>query len=133
MFRDTPVDQLTPNVLRLQIDPTQGSVTEYNAKVPGPAMRLGRVSTTMRYADFFQEKPTVGYETLLYDCMTGDATLFQRADNIEAGWAVVQPLLDAWGKKDGVPDFYAAGSAGPKAADDLLARDGHAWMPLESA
>ncbi len=133
MFRETPVDHLTPNVLRLQIDPTQGAVTDFNAKVPGPAMRLGRVTASMHYGDFFQEKPNVGYETLIYDCMTGDATLFQRADNIEAGWTVVQPLLDAWAKKEGSVEPYAAGSAGPKAADDLLARDGHAWLPLGPA
>ena len=130
MFQDTPVEQMTPNVLRLQIDPEQGSTLEYNAKVPGPAMRLGRVSETMRYKDFFEEKPNVGYETLLYDCMTGDATLFQRADNIEAGWTAVQPLLDAWGRGEGTVEEYAAGSDGPAGADALLARDGNAWLPL---
>ena len=130
MFRDTPVDQMTPNVLRLLIDPTQGAITQFNAKVPGPAMHLGRVETTLRYKDFFEEKPNVGYETLLYDCMSGDATLFQRADNIEAGWAAVQPLLDAWGRGEGTVESYAAGSDGPKGAADLLAAAGHAWRPL---
>ena len=64
--------------------------------------------------------------------MIGDATLFQRADNIEAGWRAVQPILDAWASnpaKD-IPN-YAAGSDGPAAADELLARDGRAWRPLE--
>ena len=133
MFRDTPVDRLTPNILRLQIDPTQGSVTQFNAKVPGPEMHLGRVATQFRYQDFFEEKPNVGYETLIYDCMIGDATLFQRADNIEAGWAAVQPLLDAWGRGEGTVENYAAGSAGPDEADALLARDGHHWLPLDPA
>src|SRR5208282_1673823 len=71
---------------------------------------------------------STGYETLLYDCMMGDSTLFQRADMVEAGWAVVQPILDVW---NALPprDFpnYPAGSWGPAAADELLRRDGREW------
>jgi glucose-6-phosphate 1-dehydrogenase len=76
--------------------------------------------------------PSTGYETLIYDCMIGDATLFQRADNIEAGWRAVQPILDFWASK-APEDFpnYVAGGDGPPAADALLARDGRAWRPLE--
>ena len=133
MFRDAPVDRLASNVLRLQIDPVQGAITEFNVKVPGPSMHVGPVHTTLRYDDFFAEKPNVGYETLIYDCMIGDATLFQRADNIEAGWTAVQPLLDAWGHGDQKPDRYAAGSAGPEAANNLLARAGHHWSGLAKA
>ncbi len=129
IFRDTPVDQLTPNIIKLLIDPEQGISTQFSAKVPGPVMKLGKVENSFKYKDFFAEKPNVGYETLLYDCMMGDATLFQRADNIEAAWAVVQPALDAW-SKGGEPEFYAAGSQGPDAADQLLARDGRQWLPL---
>ena len=84
IFRDTPVDQLTPNIVKLMIDPEQGISTQFSAKVPGPVMKLGGVDTSFLYKDFFEEKPNVGYETLLYDCMMGDATLFQRADNIES-------------------------------------------------
>ena len=84
------------------------------------------------YKSYFEMAPSTGYETLLYDCMIGDATLFQRADNIEAGWRAVQPILDAWTAnpaKD-IPT-YVAGGNGPAAADELLARDGRAWRPLE--
>ena len=84
---DTPVGQTTPNVVRLLIDPEHGIDTQYDVKVPGPRMQLGRVTSSMRYKDFFKESPNVGYETLLYDVMTGDTTLFQRADAIEASWA----------------------------------------------
>ena len=111
IFRETPVDQLTPNIIKLLIDPEQGISTQFSAKVPGPVMKLGKVENSFHYKDFFEEKPNVGYETLLYDCMMGDATLFQRADNIEAAWAVVQPALDGWAK-GGEPEFYAAGSQG---------------------
>ena len=130
MFRDTPVDQLAPNIVRLLIDPEQGIVTQFDAKVPGPEMRLGQVSSSLYYKDFFQERPAVGYETLLYDCMEADATLFQRADAIEASWRAVQPVLDAWGGNQAELHAYAAGSHGPAAADALLARDGRAWLPI---
>ena len=130
IFQDTDVEATRPNVVRIVIDPEQVVHTEFDAKVPGPDMRLGRVETTMRYKDFFPERPNVGYETLLYDCMVGDATLFQRADNIEASWQVVQPLLEAWGRNEGNIDAYTAGSQGPASADDLLARDGRHWLEL---
>jgi glucose-6-phosphate 1-dehydrogenase len=84
------------------------------------------------YEDYFKVAPNTGYETLIYDCMIGDATLFQRADNIEAGWAAVQPILDLWATNppSSFPN-YTAGSNGPAAADELLARDGRAWRPLD--
>ena len=119
---------MAPDTLRLRIDPEQGMSLGLNAKRPGPEMRLGRVVATFEYGDFFHESPSVGYETLLYDCMTGDATLFQRADGIEAGWAAVEPLLQAW--RDAPVAFYPAGSDGPEEAAALLARDGNAWLPL---
>jgi glucose-6-phosphate 1-dehydrogenase len=83
------------------------------------------------YKTYFQMTPQTGYETLIYDCMIGDATLFQRADNIEAGWRAAQPILDAWSNNP-PKDFpnYAAGGSGPDAATELLARDGRAWRPL---
>ncbi len=130
LFRDTPVDQIAPNILRIMVDPVQGMTTEFNAKVPGPSMRLGAVRSTFREGDFFPQEPNVGYETLIYDCLCGDATLFQRADNIEASWAAVDPLVKAWGA-GGEPEPYEAGSAGPNAADELLARDGRRWLPLD--
>ena len=84
------------------------------------------------YQAFFKMAPNTGYETLIYDCMIGDATLFQRADNVEAGWQAVQPILDAWANTRPT-DFpnYVAGGSGPAAADALLAHDGHAWRTLD--
>ncbi|MGC2530087.1 MAG: hypothetical protein WA639_20255, partial [Candidatus Acidiferrum sp.] len=71
-------------------------------------------------------------ERLLYDCMLGDATLFQRADMVEAGWAAIEPVIDVWKALParGFPN-YAAGSWGPKEADELLARDNRAWRTLD--
>ena len=75
--------------------------------------------------------PSTGYETLIYDCMVGDATLFQRADNIEAGWRIVQPILDVWAAdKTSLIPGYQAGSSGPEEADSLLSRDGRSWRRL---
>ena len=69
---------------------------QFSAKIPGPVVHLGGVHMDFRYADAFGANNSTGYETLLYDVLIGDSTLFQRADNVEAGWAAVQPLLDAW-------------------------------------
>jgi glucose-6-phosphate 1-dehydrogenase len=90
------------------------------------------VEMTFNYRDYFKVAPNTGYETLIYDCMIGDPMLFQRADNIEAGWRVVQPVLDAWAE-DRVADLpiYPAGSSGPSEADALLARDSRRWRSIK--
>ncbi|GAC1331183.1 MAG: glucose-6-phosphate dehydrogenase [Beijerinckiaceae bacterium] len=130
IFRNTSVDEPIDNWLILHIQPDEGVSWQFGAKVPGPTVQLEPVNMKFSYKDFFKVQPSTGYETLLYDAMSGDATLFQRADNIEAGWRVVQPILDLW--KNGEPPMatYPAGSAGPKAADELLAKDGRHWRPL---
>src|SRR6202030_132766 len=103
MFRNTPVDILTPNVLALQIQPDEGASLQFSAKIPGPEISLGGVRMNFSYKDYFNTEPTTGYETLVYDCMIGDAMLFNRADGVEAGWAVVQPILDLWQNDKTVP------------------------------
>ncbi|MCJ2103503.1 glucose-6-phosphate dehydrogenase [Methylobacterium sp. E-046] len=134
LFKGTETGSIAANIMRLQIDPVQGTQTQFNAKVPGPTMRLGKAETSFRYADCFPERPNVGYETLLYDCMIGDATLFQRADAIESAWAAVEPLQKAWGDGAGEGSTaiqpYASGTDGPDAADRLLDREGRRWLPL---
>jgi glucose-6-phosphate 1-dehydrogenase len=131
MFRNTPVDRLAENFLVIGIQPNECIGLEFNAKVPGPSIALGGVSMTFRYDDYFEAAPSTGYETLIYDCMTGDAILYPRADGIEAGWRVVQPFLDAFrDERDRQLAKYRAGSEGPKEADELLARDGRRWRPI---
>jgi glucose-6-phosphate 1-dehydrogenase len=131
LFRDTPVDILAPNVLILQIQPDEGISLQFGAKMPGPRIELGKVRMDFRYKDYFHTEPSTGYETLVYDCMIGEAILFNRADGVEAGWAVVQPILDLWGADKSVPiELYPAGSAGPDGADNLLWRSGRQWRPL---
>jgi len=132
MFRDTPVDRLAQNFLVLGIQPDECISLKFNAKVPGPTIAITGVDMTFKYEDYFDAALSTGYETLIYDCMIGDAILFQRADGIEAGWRVVQPFLDAW-RSAGPAGLatYPAGSDGPQAADELLAREGRRWRRLE--
>ena len=129
LFRNTSIDHLQNNRLVIRLQPNEGISLEFGAKVPGPLMNLGVVKMDFDYEDYFGSTPNTGYERLLYDCMIGDATLFQRADMVEAGWALIQPLLDIW-KALPPRSFpnYAAGSWGPKEADELLERDGRQWV-----
>ncbi len=128
LFRKTSIDRITPNELVINIQPEEGISLSFEAKVPGPVVRLGAVNMDFQYSDYFGTTPSTGYETLIYDCMMGDPTLFQRADMVEAAWAVVQPILDVW-KALPPRDFpnYAAGAWGPAQADELLRREGREW------
>jgi glucose-6-phosphate 1-dehydrogenase len=131
LFRDTAVEGISPNFLVLHIQPDEGVSLEFSAKKPGPEIQLGGVRMDFRYKDYFNAAPATGYETLVYDCMIGDPTLFQRADSVEAGWSVVQPIFDMWKNDRSAPlEFYAAGSDGPDGADGMLWRSGRAWRPL---
>ena len=130
MFRDTPVERLAQNLLVLRIQPDEGASLQFNAKVPGPSIRTDGVRMDFRYKDYFDAAPSTGYETLIYDCMMGDPTLFRRADEIESGWRVVQPILDAWRERNEGLSFYEAGSDGPQAAAELLSRSGRDWREI---
>jgi glucose-6-phosphate 1-dehydrogenase len=133
LFRETPVEQLKPNLLVIQIQPEEGIWLRFGAKVPGPHVNIGAVKMNFKYVDYFGTSPSTGYETLLYDCMTGDSTLFQRADMIEAGWSIVDPILKSWDEhRDTKFPNYAAGTWGPQEADDLLERDGRHWRSTMS-
>jgi glucose-6-phosphate 1-dehydrogenase len=128
LFRETPVEHLNPNLLVLHIQPDEGVSLRFHAKIPGPQVRLGTVRMAFEYADYFGTTPSTGYETLIYDCLVGDSTLFQRSDMVEASWKVVTPVLDVW--QTLVPrNFpnYPVGAWGPKEADELIQRDGRQW------
>jgi glucose-6-phosphate 1-dehydrogenase len=128
LFRGTKVGQVPPNVMVLHLQPDEGISLTFQAKVPGPVMKMDEATMHFDYAERFGATPSTGYETLVYDCMCGDATLFQRADSVEAGWTVVQPVLDVW-RALPARNFpnYAAGTWGPDEADELLARTGRHW------
>jgi glucose-6-phosphate 1-dehydrogenase len=130
LFRDMPVDSLAQNLLVLRIQPDEGAALHFNAKIPGPEVRIENVRMNFKYEDYFDAAPSTGYETLIYDCMIGDPMLFQRAVDIEAGWRVVDPILEAWRNGGGDLCSYAAGSDGPARAQELLAQAGRQWRTI---
>jgi glucose-6-phosphate 1-dehydrogenase len=130
-FEDTPINRLRPNWLVLRIAPDEGISLQFEVKRRGPAMDLAAVKMDFRYDDWFPKEQNVGYETLLYDVMVGDQTLFMRADMVEQAWRIVQPVLDDWATIRALFPDYASGSAGPAAADELLAANGsREWRPI---
>ncbi|MGO8954910.1 MAG: glucose-6-phosphate dehydrogenase [Rhodomicrobium sp.] len=129
-FQGTPVACLPDNWLIFNIAPDEGISLQFAVKRPGPVVDLASVRMDFHDTDWFPKEPNVGYETLIYDVMMGDPTLFMRADMVEEAWRVVQPVLDAWAAETGIP-VYVSGSDGPLAANGLLARSGNrAWRPV---
>jgi glucose-6-phosphate 1-dehydrogenase len=133
LFRHTPFHKLHTNQLVIHVQPAEGIALSFGAKIPGAILRVGSVEMSFEYSKYFGEAAYTGYEVLLYDCMIGDATLFQRADMVEAGWRVVDPILDVW-KALPPRKFpnYAAGSWGPKEADSLIQSDQREWRKIEA-
>jgi len=133
LFRNAPFHKLHTNTLVIQIQPVEGISLSFGAKVPGPVLRVGSVDMSFEYSKYFGAEAYTGYEVLLYDCMIGDATLFQRADMVEAGWSVIDPVLDVW-KALPPRKFpnYASGTWGPVESDQLLQADNRQWRTIES-
>ncbi|MDB5595873.1 MAG: zwf [Hyphomicrobiales bacterium] len=132
MFKTMPVADLADNYLVIGIDPVERISLQFNAKVPGLSISIRGVQMDFCYRDYFRAQPKTGYETLLYDCVRGDNLLFQCADSIEAGWRDVEPFLQAWrdAGHDGLTT-YVAGSDGPDAAKELLAREVRRWREAD--
>jgi glucose-6-phosphate 1-dehydrogenase len=131
LFRHTEMAAPDPNTLVISIQPEETIKFRIAAKVPGPDLTASSVDLRFNYQDAFGAKPQTGYETLLYDAMTGDRSLFKPADIVERGWAVVDPILKAWHSDDcGELASYDAGTDGPEPANELLTRDGRRWRSL---
>jgi glucose-6-phosphate 1-dehydrogenase len=128
LFARAGVPQVDPNVLAIRVQPDEGILLRFGAKVPGQGLQIRTVNMDFRYGSSFAVDVPEAYETLLCDAMLGDPSLFTRNDEVERAWEILQPMLDAWASGDGGPlHFYGAGSWGPPAADELLERDGRAW------
>ncbi len=128
LFARAGVPQIDANVLAIRVQPDEGILLRFGAKVPGQGLQIRNVNMDFRYGSSFAVDSPDAYETLLLDAMVGDASLFTRNDEVEQAWAILQPILDAWSTGAGGPlHFYAAGSWGPPAADELLERGGRAW------
>ncbi len=133
MFGESSRD-LRPNTLVMRVQPNEGVSINFEVKVPGAAVALtsaieiAPVDMTFDYAEAFGEVAAPAYETLLLDVMIGEATLFTRSDEVEAAWRVVDPLIQYWETHPPkrMPT-YAAGSWGPREADELLEKDGVEW------
>jgi glucose-6-phosphate 1-dehydrogenase len=131
-FQNTPVDTLRPNWLVLRIAPNEGISLQFEVKRRGPVMDLAAVKMDFHYDDWFSKEPNVGYETLIYDVMIGDPTLFMRADMVEQTWRIVQSVLDAWADERATElPLHPAGSSGPREADALLKKDGRRWRSID--
>jgi glucose-6-phosphate 1-dehydrogenase len=129
LFQEAGVEQIEPNRLDILVQPEEAICITMKAKRPGPSIVLEQVKLDFSYAQFGAVPGATGYERLLHDAMTGDTSLFHRADMVEASWRIVTPILDVWSTLP-ARDFpnYEAGSWGPRAADELLARDGRRWV-----
>jgi glucose-6-phosphate 1-dehydrogenase len=131
LFRGTAVPKLAANRLIFHIQPDQSIETLFSAKTPGPRIQLQPVNMRFSYGEAFAASRGTGYEVMIYSCMMNDPTLFSRTDLVETAWRIAQPVLDAW-KAHPAADFpnYAAGTWGPKAAYDLINRDGRRWFEV---
>jgi glucose-6-phosphate 1-dehydrogenase len=131
MFKSNDTKQVKPNVLKMRIQPDEGISLTFGAKVPGPTTNVMPVEMHFSYAENFGKSSANGYERLLLDAMLGDGTLFAHRDGVEATWALMTPILEAWAKRP-PSDFpnYEAGSWGPAAADALMKRDRRKWHKL---
>jgi glucose-6-phosphate 1-dehydrogenase len=130
LFRNTPVREIAANRLVFHIQPYQGIEVQFQAKIPGPTLQLQPVNMRFAYGDAFKASRYTGYEVMIYSCTHGDATLFSRGDLVEAAWRVAQPLMDSWAATPADFPNYARGSWGPKAASDLVERDGRRWYEV---
>jgi glucose-6-phosphate 1-dehydrogenase len=131
LFARKPDEEIDPNSIVLRIQPNEGISVTFGAKRPGFEMQTTTVDMDFCYQQGFRVEPPAAYETLLLDVMQGDATLFTRGDEVEAQWHLITPIEEAWASQH-TPELaeYAAGSDGPAAADQLLARNGHRWRSL---
>lgn len=134
-FKDTPHkifrDDIVPNRLIMSIQPELEISLLFESKVPGLQMKLQAVEMDFMYQDAYTEGVPEAYEALLLDVLQGDATLFMRADQVEAAWKVVMPILDAWKKSPAKQlHFYPAGTWGPNASDALLKPFTKEWFSL---
>jgi glucose-6-phosphate 1-dehydrogenase len=129
-FPEEAADTWRPNRLTISIQPDMDIRLRFQAKRPGPSMILSPVDMVFSYAEAYDGEEPEAYETLLEDVMEGNPTLFMRADQVEAAWKVITPILTAWQHRK--PDFpnYAPGSWGPEDAEALIAKDGHHWLTL---
>jgi len=132
LFNAIPGAAAGGNVLVIRIQPDEGISLRMVSKLPGTTLRMEPVKMDFHYATSFGKGSPEAYERLLLDAMAGDATLFARRDEVEEAWRFIDHIEKAWHESAKAPEMadFAAGSWGPKAADDLLEQDGNSWRRL---
>ena len=130
LFRDAATEP-DPNLLAIRIQPDEGIMLRFGAKVPGLGMAIRPVTMDFTYGSAFNIDSPDAYETLILDALQGDASLFTRADEVEEAWSIVDPIIDMWASSP-PPEFanYDAGTWGPAEADEMIARDGKRWRRI---
>jgi glucose-6-phosphate 1-dehydrogenase len=130
LFRDAATEP-DPNLLAIRIQPDEGIMLRFGAKVPGLGMAIRPVTMDFTYGSAFNIDSPDAYETLILDALQGDASLFTRADEVEEAWSIVDPIIDMWASSP-APEFpnYDAGTWGPVEADEMIARDGKRWRRI---
>jgi glucose-6-phosphate 1-dehydrogenase len=131
LFGDKPNQRLASNSLTVHIQPKEGISLDFMSKVPGDDVRIAPVHMDFNYDETFETKSPEAYERLILDCMRGDQTLFQRRDDVEEAWRVVDPVLKNWENGSTPIPIYDPGSAGPIEADQMLAHDGRTWRQIK--
>jgi len=128
LFKSCAVEDVNPNVLVIRIQPDEGVSLTFEVKPPGSELCVSPLSLDFKYQQAFGGSPPEAYETLLEDCIEGDSTLFTRHDEVELAWSLVDPIIQTWDRTTPT-DFpnYAAGSWGPKQADEFVQRNGRRW------
>ncbi|HEY4002401.1 MAG TPA: glucose-6-phosphate dehydrogenase [Candidatus Xenobia bacterium] len=132
IFSNAQVPAHEPNILVLRIQPDEGISLRFGAKVPGPTLQARSVNMDFIYGSSFMTESPEAYETLILDCMLGEATLFTRSDEVETSWGILKPILDWW-KDHGPPDTfpnYESGTWGPRRADGLIESEGRSWRRI---
>ena len=128
LFKSSAVEDVSPNVLVLRIQPDEGISLRFDVKPPGPDLTVSPLSLKFNYSEAFGNSSPEAYETLLEDCIEGDSTLFTRHDWVELAWALMDPIIQVWSlSKPKNFSNYPAGSWGPKEAEDFMQRDGRRW------
>src|SRR5687768_11448099 len=128
LFQKQCESPVFPNDLVIRVQPNEGVSLRLNGKVPGGQMNIKPVALDFLYSQTFQKEPPEAYERLIFDAMTGDQTLFIRGDEVEAAWAVIDPIEKGWAESKVAPEPYAPGSWGPKRAMELIEHDGRRWL-----
>jgi glucose-6-phosphate 1-dehydrogenase len=130
LFKGTAAANLSSNRLIFHIQPDEAIESLFQAKTPGPTMRLQPVNMRFSYGDAFRASRGTGYEVMIYSCMCGDPTLFSRTDLVETAWRIAQPFLDTWVTVPADFPNYSAGTWGPRSANDLIEQDGRRWFEV---